>query len=168
MSLRYIKLVTTRLGIRYKWNEKFFYTKPRTKKEFTIRECNVSEWQKFRKYHYLNTEIHKSAKCYGLYDKETIIGFIGILHFPCVNKKIKSVSRLVILPDYQGIGLGTKFLNIISDFYINNGYDFKIQTSAKNLINSLKNNEKWCLVRYGKVIPYKSRTIISRITKIVQ
>lgn len=29
--------------------------------------------------------------------------------FQPLNKKIKRVSRLVILPDYQGIGLGTKF-----------------------------------------------------------
>ena len=87
-----------------------------------------------------------------MYDENTIIGFIGIIHFPHPNnKKIKSVTRLVILPDYQGIGLGTKFLNAISDIYVNQGYDFKIQTNAKNLMLSLMKNDKWILSRYGKV-----------------
>lgn len=100
----------------------------------------------------MNTSINKCTKCYGLYDENNIIGFIGIIHFPHPNnKKIKSVTRLVILPDYQGIGLGTKFLNAISDIYVNQGYDFKIQTSAKNLMLSLMKNDKWILSRYGKV-----------------
>lgn len=54
------------------------------------------------------------------------------------------------MPDYQGIGLGTKFLNEIAKIYINQGYDFSIVTSAKNLINSLKRKKEWCLYRYSK------------------
>jgi GNAT superfamily N-acetyltransferase len=86
-----------------------------------------------------------------LYDKNNIIGFIGVLHQPHgVNKKIKRVSRLVILPDYQGIGLGTKFLNIIAKHYVKMGFDFSIKTSAKNLINALKRSENWVFTSYGK------------------
>lgn len=75
---------------------------------------------------------------------------MGVLHQPHgINKKIKRVSRLVILPDYQGIGLGSKFLNEIAKIYVNNGYDFSIKTSAKNLINSLRKQNDWCLISYG-------------------
>ena len=74
------------------------------------------------------------------------------MHFPHpINKKIKRVTRLVILPDYQGIGLGTKFLNFIADFYAKQGFDFRIVTSAKNLIYALNRNKKWVLKRYEKV-----------------
>ena len=75
---------------------------------------------------------------------------MGVLHQPSTNKKIKRVTRLVILPDYQGIGLGTKFLNEIAKIYIKQGYDFSIVTSAKNLINSLRKSKDWCLIRYNK------------------
>lgn len=75
---------------------------------------------------------------------------MAILHQPhSINKKIKRVSRLVILPDYQGIGLGTKFLNFVAQIYNEKGFDFSIITSAKNLINALRKNEKWCLYRYN-------------------
>lgn len=89
--------------------------------------------------------------CYGLYDDDEQIGFIGVLHFPHPNNpKIKAVSRLVILPDYQGIGLGRKFLNIVADIYTQKGFDFMICTSAKNLIMALKRDNSWSMTRYGK------------------
>lgn len=86
-----------------------------------------------------------------MYDNEDIIGFLGVVHQPCnKNFKIKRVTRLVILPDYQGIGLGTKFLSKIAKIYVNEGYDFSIVTSAKNLIYSLRKSDKWILQRYSK------------------
>lgn len=76
---------------------------------------------------------------------------MGVLHQPHgINKKIKRVSRLVILPDYQGIGLDTKFLEIVAQHYIKQGFDFSIKTSAKNLIYSLKKSKNWCFLSYSK------------------
>mgnify|MGYP000877600536 CR=1 FL=1 len=73
------------------------------------------------------------------------------MHFPHPkNKKIKRVTRLVILPDYQGIGLGTKFLNATARIYANDGFDFRIVTSAKNLIYALNKNDNWKLKSYAK------------------
>ena len=98
----------------------------------------------------MNNDITSAAQCYGLYDEGKIIGFCGVLHQPHgVNKKIKRVTRLVILPDYQGIGLGTKFLNVIAEHYHSKGYDMSIVTSAKNLAHSLKRSSDWSLIRYG-------------------
>lgn len=76
---------------------------------------------------------------------------MAVLHQPHpINKKIKRVSRLVILPDYQGIGLGTKFLEKIAIYYTNQKYDFSIVTSAKNLISSLRKKENWIMFAFEK------------------
>lgn len=73
-----------------------------------------------------------------------------MLHQPHgTNKKIKRVSRLVILPDFQGIGLGYRFLTILAEMYSRQGYDFSIVTSAKNFIQKLYLSEKWALTRLG-------------------
>lgn len=83
-----------------------------------------------------------------MYDENKIIGFIGVLHQPHgYNKKIKRVSRLVILPDYQGIGLGYKFLCEIAKIYHSQGYDVSIVTSAKNFIYKLNQSRKWQIRR---------------------
>lgn len=99
----------------------------------------------------MNTEeLPSASQCYGLYEKENIIGFIAVLHQPHgINKKIKRCSRLVILPDYQGIGLGKKFLECIAKLYVSQGYDFTITTTAKNLIYALRKSNGWCMMRYG-------------------
>ena len=92
----------------------------------------------------MNTELSVSSKCFGLYINDDIIGFCAVLHQPHgVNPKIKRCHRLVILPDYQGIGLGYKFLNCVADIFVNKGFDFSLVTSAKNLIIKLSQSKEW-------------------------
>ena len=97
----------------------------------------------------MSFDISNSAQCYGLYDHDEIVAFIGVIHFPHPkNKKIKKVTRLVVLPDYQGIGLGVAFLNTIAEIY--KDYDFRITTSAKNLIYALNNHKNWRLEKFKR------------------
>ena len=98
----------------------------------------------------MSSDLAKTARCFGLYDDDKIIGFCGVLHQPhAKTKNIKRCTRLVILPDYQGIGLGTKFLQSIAEYYHSQGFEFSIVTSAKNMIFALKNNYKWRCIRYS-------------------
>lgn len=106
-----------------------------------------------RKYHYLNSEISNAAKCYGLYDKKMLIGFCAVIHFPHPkNPRIKHIHRLVIHPDYQGIGLGKKLLNFVSELYAKQKYQVTIITSAKNLILGLQKDNHWACTHYGKFV----------------
>lgn len=89
-----------------------------------------------------------SKNCWGLYDGDQIVGFIGVMHQPSSSKNRMRCSRLVILPDYQGIGLGTKFLNEVSQYYVDRGYVFTIVTTAKNMIHSLKRSKLWIMTGY--------------------
>lgn len=99
----------------------------------------------------MSHDLSKSAICYGLYDGGKIVAFIGVIHFPHPkNPKIKSCSRLCVLPDYQGIDIGKKFLTAIAEIYSADGWDFKITTSAKNLINALRNDDRWIMTYYGR------------------
>ena len=113
-----------------------------------MRECGIDEWAKFRRYHYLNTDLARSCRCFGLYDDNKIIGFAGVLHQPHAKwKNLKRISRLVILPDYQGIGLGYKFLNLLGHYYAKQNYQLSIVTNAKNLVCKLSGSEKWRMTR---------------------
>lgn len=94
--------------------------------------------------------MNNAAQCFGLYDKEKIIGFIAYIHQPSIHKNLKRIHRLVILPDYQGIGLGTKLLNFVGNYLYEKGFDLCIVTSAKNMIFSLRKSEKWRMTAYSK------------------
>jgi len=119
------------------------------------------------RYHYLNHDINPSSQCYGLFDDDKIVGFCAVTHFPHPkNPKIKHCHRLVILPDYQGIGLGTKFLEKIAEMYTKDGYTFSIITSARNLMQALKNrNDKWRCAGYGKQVKFSKKSTISALNK---
>lgn len=109
----------------------------------------------------MNTNIATASVCYGLYDRDNIIGFMAVLHQPhAAFKNMKRCSRLVILPDYQGIGLGSKFLNVIADYYKSKGFDFCIITSAKNMICALRNSCKWVMKRYSVTSPPSGKSTI--------
>lgn len=98
----------------------------------------------------MNSDLPSAAICYGVYDDDKIIAFMAVLHQPHnVNKKIKRVCRLVVLPDYQGVGIATRFLKVIAEHYTKMGYDFSIVTSAKNLIYALNKSNDWLLQRYS-------------------
>lgn len=109
----------------------------------------------------MNTDLPSASVCYGLYDKNDIIGFMAVLHQPHgIHKNLKRCSRLVILPDYQGIGLGTKFLNVIAEHYKKLNYSFSIVTSAKNMISALRKSDKWAMIRYSSNVCSSNKNAI--------
>jgi len=84
---------------------------------------------------------------------DTPIAFIAVIHFPHPRiNNFKRIHRLVVLPDYQGIGIGTTFLNYISNIYTNSGYRVRLITGQINLIHSLSRNG-WRCDRVGRVSP---------------
>lgn len=72
-------------------------------------------------------------------------------HFPHPKvANMKKVSRLVVLPDYQGIGLGTVLLNEVAKMYISKGYRFTITTSNPALNHGLNKIKEWHLFYQGR------------------
>ena len=83
-------------------------------------------------------------------ENDEIIGFCAVIHFPHPkNPKIKKCHRIVILPDYQGIGLGTKFLECVAKIYVDMGFQFNITTSARNFIIKLNKSPNWYFFDFG-------------------
>lgn len=101
----------------------------------------------FRKYHYLNTELNGSSKCYLMTANDNIAAFMAIITFPHPTRPYKKVHRLVVLPDYQGLGLGVLFLNKVAEMY---KYPFSITTSQPALIHALAKNSKWLCINNTK------------------
>lgn len=55
----------------------------------------------------------------------------------------RSIHRLVILPDYQGLGIGTKFLEAICGVYLKQGYKVHIRTAHEKLGMHMGNSNLW-------------------------
>lgn len=67
-----------------------------------------------------------------------------------MKKNAKRVHRLVVLPDYQGIGIGMAFINKIAEMYRQQGYEFNLTTTTPAITYALRKSDKWILARYGR------------------
>lgn len=112
-------------------------------------------WKMFAKHHYLSHSHNNAANVFIALVNGEIAGFLSVLHLPNIDKTIKKVHRLVILPDYQGIGLGIKLLDEIGIIYKKEKWRFTITSSAPSLINSLKKKSRWKCNHYGRIKGHK-------------
>jgi GNAT superfamily N-acetyltransferase len=70
------------------------------------------------------------------------------------------VTRLVVLPDYQGIGVGKSLLNFIAELYTSQTkIPFYILTSNPQIIRGNMNN--WRIMRCGHASKGKGNTRIN-------
>lgn len=82
----------------------------RRRPEIAVRVERIAhgQWQRFAPFHYLTGELSKAARCFGLFVEGIAhpVAFCGVLHRPHPTAHdVMGVSRLVTLPDWQGIGL---------------------------------------------------------------
>ena len=101
----------------------------------------------FRQYHYLTGSLPLTARCYEAIYNDKPIAFIGVVHTKMKTNYFR-VSRLVVLPDYQGLGIGKRLLNFISELYTSQlNLPFFLITSNPQLIRG--NLTNWKIKRIG-------------------
>jgi GNAT superfamily N-acetyltransferase len=101
----------------------------------------------FRQYHYLNGKIGAGVRCYTAIYQEKPVAFIAIIHTKMKTNYFR-VSRLVVLPDYQGIGIGKRLLNFVAELYTSQtSLPFYLVTSNPHLIRG--NLDHWRIKRVG-------------------
>jgi GNAT superfamily N-acetyltransferase len=113
----------------------------------------------FRQYHYLNGKLGAGVRCYTALYQGKPIAFVAVA---AVRMKAKyyRVSRLVVLPDYQGIGVGSRLLNFIAQLYSSQTkMPFYLLTSNPQLIHG--NLSNWKVARYGHASRGKGNTRIN-------
>ena len=115
----------------------------RPKINVQIRRVSYDYWKIFSKYHYMSNTLNKSARCYGLFIDNNIIGFCAILHNVGRNTLLKKISRIVILPDWQGLGLSFVLAETIASAYISIGYEFRNYPAHPSYIKAHKKSKNW-------------------------
>jgi GNAT superfamily N-acetyltransferase len=113
----------------------------------------------FRQYHYLNGSLPSTARCYTAIYQEKPIAFIAVAHVK-MRSNYYRVSRLVVLPDYQGIGVGKKLLTFIAELYTSQTkMPFYILTSNPQIIRGGING--WKVSRFGHASKGKENSKIN-------
>ena len=69
----------------------------------------------------------------------------ALTYWQVARKGRRRISRIVTLPDYQGVGIGKQLLNFVADKYKQQGLRVSIGTSHPAMVQSLRRDKRWVL-----------------------
>ena len=109
-----------------------------------VSRVEFDSWNIFKKHHYLTDEVNKGAKFFLFQWNKKPVAIIAILNTP--RKGIPNgmaISRIVVLPDYQGLGIGSKLCNFIGGVFKNDNKKLYIKTVNPALGEYFNNSKLW-------------------------
>jgi len=136
--------------------------RPTTK--IRVQQIRREAWSMFRRHHYLSSSHSKAAQCYGAYLWDELVGFCSVIQ-SVGHKGRKRIHRLVVLPDYQGVGIGLALLNCVAEYYRRQKLRMSITSSHPAVMRGLERKSMWKLTNFyqdgtarhsGKTIKGKS------------
>lgn len=127
--------------------------------DIEIKRVPYSAWAMFSKFHYLTNELHRAARCFVLFVNGQPASFAGMLHRPHPKvRDIVGISRLVTLPDYQGMGLAMILSDVVGETYKAIGKRVHMYPAHPSLIRSFDRSPKWRMtIKPTKMSPVNRR-----------
>jgi len=114
--------------------------------ELEVFRCARSAWGLFGPHHYLSARLHRSAQCYLGTWCDRPAAFAAVL--PMTGRAgYRRVSRLVVLPEMQGVGIGSAVLEAVCELYHRRGERVGITTGHPGLIGRLLRSPRWRRLR---------------------
>lgn len=108
-------------------------------------------WSIFSKYHYLSANFNKAARVFVCTCNGKVAAFCAVLPFPHpILKNAWKEHRTVVLPDFQGVGIGTAFTDYVAALLKKEGKKFTSVTSNPAMIATRKKSKKWKCVSIGR------------------
>lgn len=91
-------------------------------------------WPYFAKHHYLTGEYFGHFALVGLVDDQ-LAAFASCISFPTgtIKQPCKRAHRAVVLPDYQGLGIGVRITDLLAGMVLRDGYRYFAKTSHPRL-----------------------------------
>lgn len=103
-----------------------------------------SAWRMFAPFHYMTASLHKAARCIGLWANGTLAAFVGLLHRPHPTAtNIYGVSRVVTLPDWQGMGLAMILMDRVGAMLRASRRRLRTYPAHPSLIRQFNKSNSW-------------------------
>jgi len=114
-----------------------------------IFRCQHDAWRAFARHHYLSGQLSRSARCYlGVWENEAV-SFCATI--PLIGQRNRwRITRIVTLPDYQGVGIGMRVAEAVADEHRRQGHRVNVTASHPALVAHCRNSENWRTVRVSK------------------
>lgn len=113
-----------------------------------IRRALRGSWRFFAAHHYLSASLHKDSLCFIAMIEGVPAAFLAILHQPHPNARgLRRVHRVVVLPDYQGLGLAMRLMDLAGEWARAIGYRLLLHSGHPAVVKSAAKSNKWKMTR---------------------
>jgi GNAT superfamily N-acetyltransferase len=103
-------------------------------------------WPLFERHHYLSASLNPAARCYIALWQGRPVALCATMHQSASSPR-RRIHRLVVLPDYQGLGIGPAVLDEVAKIESAQGQAVSIVTSHPVLIRTLSASPHWRRLR---------------------
>jgi GNAT superfamily N-acetyltransferase len=115
-----------------------------------MHRCDVAAWQLFKRHHYLSGSLARGARCYLTTWEGTAVNFCATLPM-IARKNHRRFTRIVTLPDYQGIGIGMRAVAAVAELHRAEGLRINVTSSHPALIRHCQRSPLWRTVNVKKL-----------------
>ena len=114
------------------------------KPRFPLRfgRCDRRLWDWFRPHHYLSGTLARGATCYAAWWEDRPAAFCAVLG-QIGHACRKRITRLVVLPQFQGLGLGLQLAEHVCSLESARGLAVSIATSHPAVIAACRRSPRW-------------------------
>ena len=132
---------------------------PRPQIEIEIIWAKYEAWHLFARHHYLDSNLNKTAQIYvGLINDQPAC-LSAILPLPNAHiRNARRFSRNVVLPDFQGIGLGKFFHERIAAGLVAQGLAVYATLTHPTQVHHLNKSPNWELIRMPSRVAKQGKT----------
>jgi len=135
---------------------------PRPKIRLPVRKVPQATWSQFVRHHYLAGGLARSATCYAAFLDDRPIAFCAAVA-ALGWKKTKRITRLVTLPEFQGLGIAGQLLQFVATYESTKGNRVTITASHPAILAHCSKSPHWQLTGHkptGSTIQtYRGRRI---------
>lgn len=142
--------------------------------DLEVYPCGREVWRTFAPHHYLSSSLPNGSYCHVGYVGDDPVAWLSWRRFPHPRRKnIYYINRVVVLPDYQGLGIATVMLDWAGQTLADQGQRAHITTAHPGLVRALARSPRWEMVTkqgfntmtWGKKGTYGQQTAARRRKK---
>ena len=127
--------------------------------QLEIFRCRRSAWRMFARHHYLSGALPQDVRCFVALWEGVPVAFCATVSL--IGRKNRwRISRIVTLPDYQGIGIGMAVAEAVAELHVAQGHRMNVTASHPALIAHCRRSPRWKTVGVKKTGSQESRQFI--------
>jgi GNAT superfamily N-acetyltransferase len=125
-----------------------------------IFRCRGRAWRLFARHHYMSGSLSPAAQCFLALWEEVPVAFCATL--PLIARKNRfRISRVVTLPDYQGVGIGTALMEAVAELHRRQGHRVNCTASHPAVIAHWRKSPRWKAINVKKTGSPSARHLLS-------